>query len=125
VASRVPGAVQFTGAPGGFLLKVEWTTHPQRDALAEWQQLAAGKTAADPSYHQISIHQVSYRSYNAADWQFTNIPVGVRVHVIDRGFIVRPGQLAYAIDLSGPTRQWRAVYAKIWQHLVRSFQPAP
>jgi len=122
MASRVPGAVQFT-MPGGFLLKVEWNTDPKADALADWRRQAAEKTAKDPSYHQISIRQVTYRGYNAADWQFTNIPVAVRVHVIDRGFIVRPRQLAYAIDLSGPARQWRAVYAKIWQPLVRSFRP--
>ncbi len=127
VASTTPGEVQFTGTPGGFVLVVAWSTHPQADALADWQHQAAGKAAADSSYQQISIHRVTYRRYNAADWQFTNIYQGVRTRVIDRGFIVRPGQLSYAIELYGPARparQWLAVYARFWQPLVTSFQPA-
>jgi hypothetical protein len=125
VASTKPGDVQFTGTPSGFVLVVAWSTHPQADALADWQHAAAGKAAADSSYRQISIRRVSYRGYNAADWQFTNIYQGVRIRVIDRTFIVRPGQLAYAIELYGPVHQWPAVYPSIWGHLVTSFQPAP
>jgi hypothetical protein len=124
VASTTRGDVQFTGAPGGFVLVVAWSTHPQADALADWRQQAAGKAAADSSYRQISIRRVSYRGYNAADWQFTDIYLGVRIRAIDRTFIVRPGQLAYAIELYGPASQWLAVYASIWQPLVTSFQPA-
>jgi len=124
VASTTPGEVQFTGAPGGFALVVAWSTHPQANALADWQHQAAGKAAADSSYRQISVRRVSYRGYNAADWQFTNIYQGVRIRVIDRTFIVRPGQLSYAIELYGPASQWLAVYASMWQPLVTSFQPA-
>ena len=124
VASTTSGEVQFTGTPSGFVLVVAWSTHPQADALADWQQQAAGKAAADSSYQQISIQRVSYRGYNAADWQFTNIYQGVRVRIIDRTFIVRPGQLSYAIELYGPASQWPAVYSSIWKPLVSSFQPA-
>jgi hypothetical protein len=124
VASRTTADVQFTGTPAGFVVVVAWSTRPQADALADWQQQAAQKAAADPTYRQISISQVSYRGYNAADWQFTNIYQGVHVHIIDLTFIVRPGQLSYAIELYGPASQWPAVYASIWQPLVTSFQPA-
>jgi hypothetical protein len=124
VASSTPGEVQFTGTPGGFVLVVSWSTHPQADALADWQQQAAGKAAADSSYRQISIRRVSYRGYNAADWQFIDIYQGVLIRAIDRTFIVRPGQLAYAIELYGPARRWLAVYASIWQPLVTSFRSA-
>ena len=126
VTSTAPGEVQFTGRHAGFVLVVAWNTHPQANALADWRQQAAQKAATDSSYHQISIRRVSYRSYNAADWQFTNIyRGGVHIRVIDRGFIVRPGQLAYAIELYGPASQWHAVYRSIWQPLVTSFRPAP
>jgi hypothetical protein len=125
VASTAPGEVQFTGTPGGFVLVVAWSTHVQADALADWQQQAAEKAAADSSYRQISIRRVSYRGYNAADWQFTDIYQGVRIRSIDRTFIVRAGQLSYAIELYGPAGRWPTVYASIWQPLVTSFQPAP
>jgi hypothetical protein len=124
VASTTPGEVQFTGTPAGFVLVVAWTTHPQADALADWQHQAAAKAAAETSYQQISIRRVSYRGYNAADWQFTNIYQGVRIRVVDRAFIVRPGQLSYAIELYGPASRWLAVYASIWKPLVTSFKPA-
>jgi hypothetical protein len=124
VASTTPGEVQFTGTPVGFVLVVAWSTHPQADALADWKHQAAGKAATDSSYRQISIRPVSYRGYNAADWQFTNIYQGVRIRVIDRTFIVRPGQLSYAIELYGPARQWPAVYESIWQPLATSFRLA-
>jgi len=124
VASTSPGEVQFTGTPSGFVLVVAWSTHPQPDALADWQQQAVRKAAADSSYRQIGIRRVTYRGYNAADWQFTNIYQGLRIRVIDRTFIVRPGQLSYAIELYGPVTQWPAEYARIWQPLLTSFQPA-
>ncbi|HUA30292.1 MAG TPA: serine/threonine-protein kinase [Streptosporangiaceae bacterium] len=124
VASTKPGDVQFTGMPSGFVLVVAWSSHPQADALADWRQQAAGKAATDSSYRQISIRRVRYRGYNAADWQFTNIYQGVRIRTIDRTFIVRPGRLAYAIELYGPASQWPAVYANIWRPVVASFRPA-
>jgi hypothetical protein len=123
VLSTTPGEVQFTGTPGGFVIVVAWSTHPQPDALTDWQQQAAAEKTADVSYRQISISRVSYHGYNAADWQFTDIYQGVRVRVIDRTFIVRPGQLSYAIELSGPAGQWPKVYASVWQPLVTSFRP--
>jgi hypothetical protein len=125
VASTTPGEVQFTGTPGGFVVVVAWSKHSQADALADWKHQAAEKAAADSSYRQISIRRVSYRGYNAADWQFTNIYLGVRIRVIDRTFIVRPGQPSYAIELYGPATKWLAVYDRIWQPLMTSFRPAP
>ena len=124
VASTRPGEVQFTGMPSGFVVVVAWSTHPQADALTDWRQQAAAKATADSSYQQISIRRVSYRGYNAADWQFIDIYQGVRIRAIDRTFIVRPGQLSYAIELYGPASRWLAVHASIWRPLVTSFQPA-
>jgi len=124
VASTKSERVEFTGTPAGFVVVIAWSTDPQADALADWQQAAALQKKTNLSYQQISIRQVIYRSYNAADWQFTDIYQGVLVRVIDRTFIVRPGQLAYAIELSGPAPQWPKVYASMWQRLVNSFQPA-
>jgi eukaryotic-like serine/threonine-protein kinase len=103
---------------------VAWTSQPQPDALADWRQQAASKAASDPTYHQISIRRVSYRGYNAADWAFTNVFQGTLVHVLDRGFIVQPGQLAYAIELYGPAANWSPVYRGTWPGLLASFQPA-
>jgi eukaryotic-like serine/threonine-protein kinase len=114
---------QFTGAPAGFVLVIQWTHTPAPDALTDWQHQAAAKAAADPTYRQILLQRVSYRGYNTADWEFTNQFHGALTRVIDRTFIVKPGQLAYAIELYGPAATWPAVYASMWQQLLTSFVP--
>jgi eukaryotic-like serine/threonine-protein kinase len=124
VASSAQGAVQFTGAPAGFVVVVAWSRTPAADALADWRQQAAGKAAADPTYRQILVQRVTYRGYNAADWEFANQFNGGLTRVIDRTFIVRPGQLGYAIELYGPAASWPSVYATLWQRLLTSFEPA-
>jgi hypothetical protein len=124
VSSRTAGEVQFTGQPPGFVVAVAWTTHPKADQLSDWKQQSAVKAQSDPTYQEIRIQRVTYRGYNAADWEFTNIYQGELTHVIDRGFIVQPGQLGYAIELYGPDAQWPPVYASMWAGLVASFEPA-
>lgn len=124
VSSRTGTEVHFTGPPPGFVVVIAWTAHPQTDQLTDWRQQAASKAESDPTYQQIRIHRVTYRGYNAADWEFTNIYQGELTQIIDRGFIVQPGHLAYAIEFYGPAAQWPAVYASMWNELVRSFQPA-
>ena len=49
---------------------------------------------------------------------------GELTHVLDRGFVVDPGVLGYAIELCGPDAQWPPVYASMWNELVTSFEPA-
>jgi len=44
--------------------------------------------------------------------------------VLDQGFIVIPGRLAYAIELYGPDAGWSSVYAGVWQGLLATFTPA-
>jgi serine/threonine protein kinase len=123
-SSRDPDEVFFTGQPRGFVVLVAWTTHPKADALADWRQQSAAKAQSDPTYQEIRIRRVTYRGYNAADWEFTNRYQGELTHVMDRGFIVQPGHLGYAIELYGPDAQWPPVYARMWTELVASFEPA-
>jgi len=61
---------------------------------------------------------VTYRGYNTADWEFTNMYQGRLTHVLDRGFIVTPGRLGYAIELYGPDTGWSAVRASVWEGLL-------
>ena len=125
VSSQNSKRVQFNGpSPQGFTVVVQWTKHPKPDALADWRQQAAYKAQTDPTYQQIGVQRVSYRGYNAADWEFENVFQGVLTHVLDRGFVVQPGALGYAIELYGPDAQWPQAYASMWNKLVTSFQPA-
>jgi eukaryotic-like serine/threonine-protein kinase len=103
---------------------VWWTTAPQPDQLADWRQQAAYKAQTDPTYRQLAIRRVSYRGYNCANWEFSNSYHGQAIHVLDHGFIVTPGALAYAIELYGPEAGWRNVRAGTWTGLLDSFTPA-
>jgi hypothetical protein len=124
IHTRTATEVTFTGPQTGFVMLVGWTTDPKPDALADWRQQAALKTQSDPTYQQIGIQRVTYRGYNTADWEFTNTYQGRLTHVLDRGFIVRPGRLGYAIELYGPDTGWSAVRARIWEGLLQTFTPA-
>ncbi len=117
--------VKFAGSPRGFVVVIEWTRSPRPDAYTDWQQQSSAKAAADSSYHLISIERVSYRGYNSADWQFTEAyPAQRENQFLDRGFIVHPGRLGFAIELYGPPARFPAVRASLWRRLITSFQPA-
>lgn len=125
VSARGKDEVWFTGSPPGYTVLVAWTTAPKRDALSDWRAQAAAKAAADSTYQQISIRRVHYRGWNAADWEFSNMYQGRLTRVLDRGFVVDPGQLGYAIEFYGPdTMRWRTVHARMWGGLLASFSPA-
>jgi serine/threonine-protein kinase len=122
--SQGSNEVTFAGSPPGFVVVVAWTDRPKPDALTDWQRQSAAKAAADSSYRLISIRRVNYRGYNAADWEFTDTNLGALNQFVDRGFIVHPGTLAFAIELYGPPAQFQSVYASTWKQLVTSFDPA-
>jgi eukaryotic-like serine/threonine-protein kinase len=126
VSSTSSDEVKFTGSPAGFVIVVEWTNTPQTDAAATWQQLSSGKAASDSSYHEIFIKPVQYRDYSTtADWEFTDdYPAGQHNEFFDRGFVVHPGTLGFAIELYGPADQFQSVYSSLWQSLVATFHPA-
>jgi hypothetical protein len=75
----------------GYVILVEWTDTPKADAYTDWEQQAAAKAATDLTYQQISIERVTYRGWNAADWEFINNYDGEETPVLDRGFVVDPG----------------------------------
>ncbi len=118
-----PG-VNFTGPSAGFDLFISWSKITGPSALGSWQQLDALHAKDDPTYQRIDLHQVTYRGYDAAAWEFTDIHDGVLTHVLDWGFVVNPGVLGYAIELYGPQADWPDVYDSIWNKILASFVPA-
>jgi serine/threonine protein kinase len=118
-----PG-VNFTGPAAGFDLFISWSKITGPSALGAWQQLDASHASNDPTYQRIDLRQVYYRGYDAAVWEFTDTHDGVLTHVIDWGFVVKPGVAGYAIELYGPQASWPAVYDSIWSQILASFMPA-
>jgi hypothetical protein len=125
VTSSGTDEVRFNGPMPGDVILIAWTDQPKADALADWEQQAAAKAQTDPTYQQISIQRVHYRGWNAADWEFINSYAGKPTEVLDRGFVVTPGVLGYAIEIYGPAGGFAAARAALWDGLTSTFEPAP
>lgn len=101
----------------GRFLRVGYTTSPKPDPVADWESQEGKLRAREPSYQRISIVAVPYRSYKAADWDFT---IG-STRVKNRGFTT--GAHGYAIYLSAPESQW-GQSMKHFEVAAATFKPA-
>jgi eukaryotic-like serine/threonine-protein kinase len=124
VTSSGTDEVRFTGPTPGDVILIAWTSQPKADALTDWEQQAAAKAQTDPTYEQVSLQRVDYRGWNTADWEFINSYDGEPTQVLDRGFVVTPGVLGYAIEIYGPVNGFAAARAALWDGLTTTFQPA-
>jgi hypothetical protein len=48
---------------------------------------------------------------------------GQPTEVLDRGFVVTPGALGYAIEIYGPVSGFAAARAALWDGLTSTFEP--
>src|SRR5829696_1473383 len=74
---------------------------PYDDALAREPVVQA----ATPGYEVVRIARVSYRSWPAADWEYTAGSGLDRVRTLTRSVVTGPGQ-AYALSLTTADRSW-------------------
>jgi hypothetical protein len=111
---------RFTG-PDGQKLLVAWTSTPKGDAVADWENQERSMTRSQ--YTRIRIERVDYRSWNAADWEFTYVDGGTKYRTIDRGFVVN-GSLGYALMYTAKAANWDSDLRKAtWQTLAKTFEP--
>ncbi len=120
--SRRGSIVYFRDPDGSRLLGIDQTDQPQPDPVADWTSKEQYRVAHGdfPGYVRIKIAPVDYFT-KAADWEFTYLRNGVRVHVVNRGVITSPHQ-AYGIWWQTPDSEWDANLANF--HIVTgSLQP--
>ncbi|WP_031477511.1 serine/threonine-protein kinase [Streptomyces bicolor] len=111
---------RFTG-PDGQKLLVAWTTTPQDDPVADWENQEGYMERSQ--YKKIRIEAVDYRGWNTADWEFTYVEGGTKYRTIDRGFVVND-QLGYALMYTAKSANWDSDLRKdTWRTLADSFQP--
>ncbi|MFD8722082.1 protein kinase [Streptomyces sp. NPDC059629] len=111
---------RFTG-PDGQKLLVAWTSTPKDDPVADWENQE--RYMVRSQYQKIRIAQVSYRSWNTADWEFTYVDGGTKYHTIDRGFVVSSDQ-GYALMYTAKAAGWSSELRKdTWKTLTASFDP--
>ncbi len=103
------GTIVYFREPGGSrYLGIDQTNQPQPDPVADWTGKEAYRVNRGdfPGYQRIRIEEVPYFQ-KAADWEFTYLVDGVRVHVLNRGFITAPDQ-AYGMWWSTSDSDWAA-----------------
>ena len=115
--------VYIQPAAGGMFLLIDQTSHPQPNALADWQQQEANRISTYPGYHRIRLAAVQYaQAEQAADWEFSYYDNGTLTHVLNRNVLVNK-HLAYALYWSVPQDQWAADY-HYFRTFATTFQPA-
>lgn len=121
--SRRGSIVYFDEPGGGRLLGIDQTDEPQPDPVADWRGKERYRVARGdfPGYRRVRLVAVDY-FLKAADWEFTYLRDGVRLHVNNRGFITSPHR-AYGMWWSTPDSQW-STYLSDLQLIQRSFLPA-
>ncbi|GAA2620869.1 serine/threonine-protein kinase [Streptomyces vastus] len=111
---------RFTG-PDGQQLLVAWTSTPKDDPVADWKNQE--QFMARSQYQRIRIEKVGYRSWNAADWEFTYSEGGTKYRSIDRGFVVND-RLGHALMYTAKASTWDSELRRdTWQTLARTFEP--
>jgi tRNA A-37 threonylcarbamoyl transferase component Bud32 len=115
--------VYFREPGGGRVLGIDQTDQPKSDPVADWRGQEEFRVARGdfPGYRRIRLAAVDYFR-EAADWEFTYLQGGVRVHVNNRGLVTSPRQ-AYGMWWSTPDSQWER-YLPDLRLIQRSFQPA-
>ncbi|MET7456805.1 serine/threonine-protein kinase [Streptomyces sp. NPDC005574] len=111
---------RFAG-PDGQKLLVAWTSTPKGDPVADWTNQE--RYMVRSQYKKIRIEAVSYRGWNAADWEFTYSEGGTGYRTIDRGFVVDDHQ-GYALMYTAKAAKWdTGVRKDTWETLAKTFKP--
>ncbi|SHK62558.1 serine/threonine-protein kinase [Actinacidiphila paucisporea] len=106
--NRYSTGTLFQGPAGGELL-IDFTSKPGPSALAKWQSDSQSVGPRLKDYQLIGVHKVSYRGYDAADWEYkrTLTGTGTHVRVQNRG-MVTDAHHGYALLLDFPADSWNS-----------------
>ncbi|MEY9845653.1 tRNA A-37 threonylcarbamoyl transferase component Bud32 [Streptacidiphilus sp. BW17] len=104
LVSESASSVKFSGPAG--TLQVDFSAHPQSDgALAAWKKEESSVAADLTDYHLIRLDQVSYRGWDAADWEWGYQSGSTMRQSLNRGFVV-DAHHAYALYWTAPLTSW-------------------
>ncbi|NRQ36539.1 serine/threonine protein kinase [Nonomuraea sp. NN258] len=115
-------SVSVTG-PGTLI--VEWTVpeKPWTNARSHW--LGVERDILDRNefegYRRVRLESLTYLGRDAADWEFTRIREGRRIHVVNRGFRTADGR-PYALYWETTESSWRA-NRHYFDTLTETFRP--
>lgn len=119
--SNFQGQTQLRDPATGRTLRVDTTSSPKSDPVADWQRQSQAFAGSHSNYREIQIVKASYRAYNAADWEFTYTDGGSALHVLNRGFVVNDHR-AYALYWQTRGADWTGARS-LYDQIAATFQP--
>lgn len=120
--SRNGSVTDFLEPDGDRFLRIDQTQTPKADPVADWESQESDVASRLGGYSRIRIEPVSYRDYEAADWEFTWQADSGALHVLNRNTITAPDR-AYALYWSTPDARWEDSL-ELFQTFVQTFRPA-
>lgn len=115
------GQTQLQDPSTGRTLRVDTTSSPKSDPVADWRRQSKAFASSHSDYREISIAKADYRSYNAADWEFTYSAGSAALHVLNRGFVVNDHR-AYALYWQTRAADWTSARS-VYDQIAATFSP--
>jgi serine/threonine protein kinase len=111
----------------GLTLLVDWKSPAGGSALADWQASDARGLRNFTHYQRIQVTGTTYRQWtNAADWEWTFISSGTRMHSLNRAFVVDHGKYGYALLWTANDADWDSPdFTTARRTGFDTFQPGP
>ncbi|MDP9393931.1 MAG: serine/threonine protein kinase [Actinomycetota bacterium] len=121
--SREEGLRTFVREPGArrFLL-IQQAERVAGDPEEDWRNQERSVSQRLPGYRLIGISRADFRDFTAADWQFTWVPRGGPVRVLNRAVVTEDGEQAFALYWSVPVDQWEESRST-FDRVAGSFEP--
>ncbi|MGW0198322.1 hypothetical protein ACWDX9_33515, partial [Nonomuraea sp. NPDC003201] len=118
-------SITFKGPDSPGAMIVEWTVpdFAWTDPAKQWASLEKEIRAKGEfeGYSRIGIVSTTYLGRKAADWEFTRIRDGQRIHVINRGFRTADGR-PYALYWETTDARW-ASDRRYFETFAKTFRP--
>lgn len=121
VVARDETRIDFRDPDTGGYLRLDWTDSPGPDPAAAWEDLSDSFGASHENYQEVRIDPVSFKGYDAAEWEFTYSESGADLHAVDLGFVT--GDYGFALNFQTREADWQA-HQDIFEAFKSSFQGA-
>ncbi|MEU4474735.1 protein kinase [Micromonospora sp. NPDC023888] len=108
-----------SGGPGKLL--VQWTSSPEKDAVADWKEKEPYRKSLVKNYQLVGSIKACDWYRTCADWEWLETRDGTRIHVRNRGFVTATNR-GYAIRWEIAEKDWQANLANFDQ-IVKGFKP--
>ncbi|MEV7984075.1 protein kinase [Micromonospora sp. NPDC085948] len=108
-----------SGGPGKML--VQWTSSPEKDAVADWKEKEPYRKSLVKNYQLVGSIKACDWYRTCADWEWLETRDGTRIYVRNRGFVTATNR-GYAIRWEIAEKDWQANLANFDQ-IVKGFKP--